>query len=61
MFKLDRHVGAALLQQVFVVHPAQPHKPELVATFPQIKGIGIAAGRLIVLSRDGTLTALGAS
>jgi hypothetical protein len=31
-----------------------------VATCPQIQGIGIAAGRLIVLSYDGTLTALGA-
>jgi hypothetical protein len=46
--------------QVFVVHPAQPHRPELVATCPQIQGLGIAAGRLIVLSYDGTLTALGA-
>jgi hypothetical protein len=46
--------------QVFVVHPAQPQKPTLVATCPQIQGIGIAAGRLIVLSYDGTLTALGA-
>lgn len=46
--------------QVFVVHPAQPHRPELVATCPQLRSIGIAAGRLIVLSYDGTLTALGA-
>jgi hypothetical protein len=46
--------------QVFVVHPAQPQRPELVATCPQIQGIGIAAGRLIVLSFDGTLTAIGA-
>jgi hypothetical protein len=45
--------------QIFVVDPAQAHRPELVATCPQIKGIGILAGRLIVLSFDGTLTALG--
>ncbi len=31
-----------------------------MATCPQIRRIGIAAGRLIVLSHDGTLTALGA-
>lgn len=46
--------------QVFVVHPAQPHRPELVATVPEIRSIGMVAGRLIVLSFDGTLTALGA-
>ncbi|MFF6981355.1 hypothetical protein ACFZAV_27515 [Streptomyces sp. NPDC008343] len=46
--------------QVFVAHPGQPQRSELVATCPQIQGIGIAAGRLIVLSYDGTLTALGA-
>jgi hypothetical protein len=31
-----------------------------VAVCPKIKGIGIAAGRVILLSFDGTLTALGA-
>ncbi|KAA9379652.1 hypothetical protein F5972_08345 [Microbispora cellulosiformans] len=46
--------------QIFVMHPAQPQRPELVATCPQVRGIGIAEGRLIVLSHDGTLTALGA-
>jgi hypothetical protein len=46
--------------QVFVVYPDRPGKPELVATCPQIQGIGTAAGRVIVMSYDGTLTALGA-
>jgi hypothetical protein len=46
--------------QIFVVHPARPTRPELVATFPKKKAMEIGAGRLIVLSRDGTLTALGA-
>jgi hypothetical protein len=46
--------------QVFVAHPGDPHALRHVATFPGIKDIGIAAGRLIVLSRDGVLTALGA-
>jgi hypothetical protein len=45
--------------QIFMVHPTQPEKPRLVVTCPAIKGIGISAGRLIVLSFDGTLTALG--
>lgn len=47
--------------QVFVAHPGQPQTLRHVATFPGIKNIGIATGRLIVLSRDGTLTALGAA
>jgi hypothetical protein len=47
--------------QVFVVYPDRPDKPELVATCPQIQGIGTAAGQVIVMSYDGTLTALGAS
>lgn len=45
--------------QVFVVYPDRPDKPELVATCPQIQRIGLAAGRVIVMSFDGTLTALG--
>jgi hypothetical protein len=47
--------------QVFVVSPDRPDKPELVATCPDIQGIGTAAGRMIVMSYDGTLTALGAA
>jgi outer membrane protein assembly factor BamB len=47
--------------QVFVVHPERPGKPELVATVPDVKGIGIAAGRVILLSFKGILTALGAA
>lgn len=47
--------------QIFVVYPDRPNKPELVATCPQIQGIGTAAGRVILMSYDGTLTALGAS
>lgn len=46
--------------QIFVAHPGQPDALRHVATFPGVKDIGIAAGRLIVLSRDGVLTALGA-
>jgi hypothetical protein len=46
--------------QVFVAEPTQPQRPRLIATCPDIKAIGIAAGRLILLSFDGTLTALGA-
>jgi hypothetical protein len=42
-----------------MVHPSQPEKPLLVVTCPAIKGIGFSAGRLIVLSFDGTLTTLG--
>ncbi|MCM2387503.1 PQQ-binding-like beta-propeller repeat protein [Streptomyces albipurpureus] len=46
--------------QVFVVRPDRPRRPVCVATLPAIKGIGIAAGQLIVLSYDGTLSGLGA-
>ncbi|MEV8636639.1 hypothetical protein AB0395_33845 [Streptosporangium sp. NPDC051023] len=42
------------------MHTARPRRPELVGTCPQIYAIGIAAGRLMVLSFDGTLTAFGA-
>ncbi|MFI0482281.1 hypothetical protein [Actinomadura sp. 9N215] len=45
--------------QIFVVHPEDARKPRRVATCPPIQDIGIAAGRLLVLSHDGTLTALG--
>jgi hypothetical protein len=45
--------------QVFVARPERPRRPELVATYPEAS-IGIAAGKLIFLSRDGILTALGA-
>ncbi|MFI5891127.1 PQQ-binding-like beta-propeller repeat protein [Actinoplanes sp. NPDC051513] len=46
--------------QIFVVHPDRPERPELATTLPTIRTFGIAAGHLIVLSFDGTLTALGA-
>ncbi|MGI5186137.1 PQQ-binding-like beta-propeller repeat protein [Dactylosporangium sp. CA-152071] len=45
--------------QIFVVHPDLPQRPELVTTLPSIRTFGIAAGQLVVLSFDGTLTALG--
>jgi outer membrane protein assembly factor BamB len=45
--------------QVFVVHPGQPQQPKLVATCPELRSVGIATGKLIVLSWDGTLTAFG--
>jgi outer membrane protein assembly factor BamB len=45
--------------QVFVARPERPRRPDLVATYPEAS-IGIAAGKLILLSRDGVLTALGA-
>jgi hypothetical protein len=46
--------------QIFVAHPERPDRPRRVAELPAIRGIEIAAGRLIVLSHDGTLTAIGA-
>ncbi|MFD9722121.1 PQQ-binding-like beta-propeller repeat protein [Streptomyces sp. NPDC059076] len=46
--------------QVFLVRPDVPRRPVCVAAFPSIKGVGIAAGQLIVLSHDGTLSGLGA-
>jgi outer membrane protein assembly factor BamB len=44
--------------QVFVARSERPRRPELVATYPGAS-IGIAAGKLVFLSRDGVLTALG--
>ncbi|MFC4033350.1 hypothetical protein ACFO3J_17905 [Streptomyces polygonati] len=46
--------------QIFVVHPAHPHRPEPVTTCAQVAGIAITAGRVVVLSYDGTLTGIGA-
>jgi hypothetical protein len=54
-----RMVMADARGQVLVVSPDRPDVPVRVANIPQVKDLGIVAGRLLVLSHDGAMTVLG--